>query len=96
MKPVLLVVYATMALWMIAVAMLRVALSLANGVPIDALPAITGGIGLLALLILIPRIARRARGRPAVSGLRLLLTDRTGRDQNLPPSAASAPDDDRR
>jgi hypothetical protein len=52
--------YTLMALWMLTAAVLRLFLSLSSGVPVDPLPFITGSIGLLALLTLIPiSIARR-------------------------------------
>ena len=58
------VVYCVMALWMVVSAVLRVLLSLSSGVPLDVLPAITGGLGLLALLGAVPRAVRRIRDRP--------------------------------
>jgi hypothetical protein len=63
MRSVFFVMYTLMALWMLAAAVLRVVLSLRNGVALDALPAITGGIGLVALLLLGGRAARRVRRR---------------------------------
>jgi hypothetical protein len=57
-------VYCVMALWMLVAAVLRVLLSMRSGVPIDVLTAITGGLGLLALLAVVPRAIRRIRDRP--------------------------------
>ena len=67
MRPVLLTMYVVMALWLFAVSVLRLVLSAGSGAPVDGLPFVTGGLGLFALLILIPagiravlsRIARR-------------------------------------
>ena len=42
---------------------LRVVLSVSQGVPLDVLPAITGSLGLLGLVTLIPRSMRRIRVR---------------------------------
>jgi hypothetical protein len=66
MRPVILTMYVVMALWLFLVSVLRLALSAGSGVPVDGLPFVTGGLGLLALLILIP------------AGIRAVLT-RTGR-----------------
>ncbi len=61
MRHVFFVVYAVMAVWLVIASILRVVLSLRSGVPIDVLPAVTGGLGLVALLLLIPRAVRRVR-----------------------------------
>jgi len=58
------VMYCVMALWLVVAAVLRVLLSLSGGVPLDVLPAITGGLGLFALLAVVPRTVRRIRDRP--------------------------------
>ena len=58
------VMYCVMALWMLVAAVLRVLLSVSSGVPLDVLPAITGGLGLFALLAVVPRTVRRIRDRP--------------------------------
>jgi hypothetical protein len=71
MRPVILTMYVVMALWLFVVSVLRLVLSAGSGVPVDGLPFVTGGLGLLALLLLIPagiravlsRLARRG-GRP--------------------------------
>jgi hypothetical protein len=65
-RHVFFLVYAVMAVWLVVASVLRVVLSLRGGVPIDVLPAVTGGLGLVALLLLIPRAVRRVRaGRRA-------------------------------
>jgi hypothetical protein len=58
------VMYCVMALWLVVAAVLRVLLSLSGGIPLDVLPAITGGLGLFALLAVVPRTVRRIRDRP--------------------------------
>jgi len=58
------VMYCVMAFWLVVAAVLRVLLSLSGGVPLDVLPAITGGLGLFALLAVVPRTIRRVRDRP--------------------------------
>ena len=69
MRSVFFVMYGVMAVWMLVAAVLRVTLSVANGVPVDVLPAITGGLGLVALAAMVPRTIRRLRRRPRkVSG----------------------------
>ena len=71
MRHVFFVVYAVMAGWLVVGAVLRVLLSLHSGVPVDVLPAITGGLGLIALLLIVPRTARRLRAarRPSPATL---------------------------
>ena len=67
MRPVILTMYVVMALWLLVVSVLRLVLSLGAGVPVDGLPFVTGGLGLFALVMLIPagiravltRLARR-------------------------------------
>jgi hypothetical protein len=63
MRPVILLTYVVMALWLLVAAVLRVLLSAANRVPVDGLPVVTGGLGLLALLILVPTAVRGVRNR---------------------------------
>lgn len=58
------VVYSVMAAWLVVAAVLRIVLSLRSGIPLDVLPAITGGLGLLALTIALPRTLNRIRRRP--------------------------------
>lgn len=50
--------YVVMALWLLAASVLRLVLSLGSGVPVDGLPFVTGGLGLLALVIRIPAVVR--------------------------------------
>lgn len=64
MRTLFFVMYCVMALWLVAAAVLRVLLSLSGGVPLDVLPAITGGLGLFALVAVVPRAVRRIRDRP--------------------------------
>lgn len=61
MRHLFFLVYALMALWLVAASILRVVLSLQAGVPLDPLPAITGALGLVALVMLVPRTIRRLR-----------------------------------
>lgn len=74
MRPVILTTYVVMALWLLVAAVLRLVLSLRSGVPVDGLPFVTGALGLLALVILIPAAARallaRAARRNGPRGLR--------------------------
>jgi uncharacterized membrane protein len=60
-RHVFFIVYAVMGVWLVLASVLRVVLSLRSGVPIDVLPAVTGGLGLVALLLLVPRAIRRIR-----------------------------------
>jgi hypothetical protein len=74
MRPVILTAYVVMALWLFVVSVLRLVLSIGSGVPVDGLPFVTGGLGLLALVILVPAavrtvLARIARRRDA-TGMR--------------------------
>jgi len=75
--------YCLMALWMLVAAVLRVLLSLGSGVPLDVLPAITGGLGLFALLAVVPRVIRRIRDRPRPP---------TGRMVAVPPDPSRSTD----
>ena len=54
-----------MSLWLFVVSVLRLVLSLGSGVPVDGLPFVTGGLGLLAMVILIPAAARAVLARIA-------------------------------
>ena len=62
------VMYSVMAVWSVVAAVLRFLLSLRSGVPLDVLPAITGSLGVLALLAIGPRVLRRLRDRPGRPG----------------------------
>ena len=58
------VVYVVMAIWLLIAAAARIAIQLAGGQELDPLPFISGGIGLLGLLLLVPAIEdRRAKQR---------------------------------
>lgn len=61
------VAYVVMAAWLIVAAALRITLQLSEGMPLDPLPFISGGIALLALIALVPAadefLQRRARDR---------------------------------
>jgi hypothetical protein len=70
MRPVILTMYVVMALWLFVVSVLRLVLSAGSGVPVDGLPFVTGGLGLLALLILIPAGIRAVLSRLARRGAR--------------------------
>ncbi len=78
MRPVILTMYVVMALWLFVVSVLRVVLSAGSGVPVDGLPFVTGGLGLFALLILIPAAVRAVLARIARRG---------GRDAEDPDAA---------
>jgi hypothetical protein len=65
MRPVVLTAYVVMALWLFLVSVLRLALSAGSGTPVDGLPFVTGGLGLVALVILAPAAIRIVRGRRA-------------------------------
>jgi hypothetical protein len=83
---VLFVMYCVMASWMLVAAVLRVMLSVNNGVPIDALPAITGGIGLFALGSTVPRVIGRVRHRRGpLSGLMVQVPREDSPDRDARP-----------
>ena len=46
--------YVVMAVWLLLAAAARIALQLAGGLDLDLLPLVTGGIGLLGLIALVP------------------------------------------
>lgn len=48
------IVYAAMAIWLLVASAIRIALQLGAGIQLDALPFVSGGLGLLALLLLLP------------------------------------------
>jgi hypothetical protein len=50
----MLVAYIAMAVWLLIAAALRIALQLGSGIPLDPLPFVSGALGLLALLALVP------------------------------------------
>lgn len=47
-------VYIVMALWLLISAGARIAIQLASGQDLDALPFISGGLGLIGLVLLLP------------------------------------------
>jgi hypothetical protein len=61
---VLVVAYIVMAVWLLVAAGLRIALLLAAGLAMDPLPFISGGIGLLALIVLAPAYEERRQRDP--------------------------------
>ena len=48
------IVYVAMAVWLLLGSALRISLLLGAGSAIDALPIVSGGLGLVALLLLLP------------------------------------------
>lgn len=48
------IVYIAMAVWLLLASALRIALQLRVGSALDPLPFLSGGLGLLALLLLLP------------------------------------------
>lgn len=73
MRPVILVAYVVMALWLFVVSVLRLALSIGSGAAVDGLPFVTGGLGLFALVIRVPTAVRfvlaRIGRRGAATGM---------------------------
>jgi hypothetical protein len=61
-RTALFVVYIAMALWLLIAAAARIAIQLAAGQPLDALPFIGGAIGLFALVLLLPAWDDRRKG----------------------------------
>lgn len=65
MRPLLAVLYLLMAVWLVVAAARRIALLIAEGAPMDWSPFVSGGIGLVALLLVLPALdewdARRDR-----------------------------------
>ncbi|RIX30477.1 hypothetical protein D1781_03345 [Amnibacterium setariae] len=62
----MLTVYVLMSVWLLVSAALRIDIQLSSGLPLDPLPFISGGIGLLALVLLLPTLDewRNARQNP--------------------------------
>ena len=54
MKVVILIVYVVMAAWLLFASAARIALQLNRGLDLDVLPFLSGALGLLALLLLLP------------------------------------------
>jgi hypothetical protein len=74
--------YLVMSSWLVIAAVLRVLLSLADGYALDVLPLITGALGLFALMMVLPRIVRRVRGRARRTGGGMIELSK----EQLPPS----------
>jgi uncharacterized membrane protein HdeD (DUF308 family) len=53
-RTALFVIYIAMAIWLLLAGAVRIAIQLAAGQNLDALPFIGGGIGLVALVLLLP------------------------------------------
>jgi hypothetical protein len=64
MRAAMNIVYIAMAVWLLFAAAARIAIQLAAGQDLDALPFIGGAIGLVALVLLLPAYEdRRKRSR---------------------------------
>ena len=53
-KATIVIVYVVMAFWLLVSAATRIALQLASGIALDALPFISGALGIVAILLLLP------------------------------------------
>jgi len=63
MRTVFVIVYVAMALWLMISAAARVAIQLGSGLDLDALPFISGGLGLVGLVLLLPAYEDRRTHR---------------------------------
>jgi hypothetical protein len=54
MRAAIVLVYIVMAAWLMLASVARIAIQLASGQSLDPLPFIGGGLGLLALVLLLP------------------------------------------
>ena len=54
MKVAIIVLYVAMAVWLLIAAVTRIYLQLSAGTALDALPFISGGLGILAIVLLLP------------------------------------------
>lgn len=54
MKATIVVVYAAMAVWLLISSAARIAIQLRSGIAVDVLPFVSGGIGILAIVLLVP------------------------------------------
>jgi uncharacterized membrane protein HdeD (DUF308 family) len=54
MRAAILLLYVVMAGWLMLAGVARIAIQLSSGQNLDALPFVGGGIGLLALVLLLP------------------------------------------
>jgi uncharacterized membrane protein HdeD (DUF308 family) len=62
-RGVILLVYVVMAVWLVLAAAGRLVLQQLNDQPGDPLPLITGALGIVALLLMVPHLVlRRRRG----------------------------------
>jgi hypothetical protein len=61
MRTAITVGYVAMAIWLLFAAVARISIQLAAGQDLDALPFIGGGIGLVALVLLLPAYEDRKR-----------------------------------
>jgi hypothetical protein len=64
MRTVFVFVYIAMALWLMISAGARIAIQLASGLDLDALPFISGSLGLVGLVLLLPAYEDRRNHRP--------------------------------
>jgi hypothetical protein len=62
MRTVFIFAYVAMALWLMISAGARIAIQLAGGLDLDALPFVSGGLGLIGLVLLLPAYEDRGRG----------------------------------
>lgn len=63
MRAVIVVAYVITAVWLLVAAAARIALQLAAGLDLEPLPFVTGGVGLLGLIALIPVSEQHLQGR---------------------------------
>ena len=63
MRTVFVVIYVAMALWLMISAAARVAIQLGGGLDLDVLPFISGGLGLVGLVLLLPAYEDRKTHR---------------------------------
>jgi len=54
MRAAIVLVYVVMAGWLMLAGVARIAIQLSSGQDLDALPFVGGGLGLLALVLLLP------------------------------------------
>jgi hypothetical protein len=54
MKATIVLVYVVMAAWLLISAATRIAIQLSSGAALDALPFISGALGILAIVLLLP------------------------------------------
>ena len=61
MRSVILIVYVVMGVWLVIAAVARLILQAVSDQPGDPLPFITGALGIVALLLVVPVLLRRRR-----------------------------------